>query len=120
MAKIKKKPNAVAKPRNHPDVGFTKKVEKSKGKGAKQVIQESERGATQKPSRVNMLSQGEALVGLSKGCTINMGNYQSAKIDCWISRVCPDNEKDIMDNLADIGIMLDEQIEYESSKLNED
>lgn|SRR3712207_2419047 len=117
MAKVLRK-----KVKNYEEVSKAVKIEKNLGKGKKEVLKDEEYQSdqTNRNNPVNMLKSGQAIVGLTKGCKINMGNYQSAKIDVWISRVCKDEDKAIMDNLADISIMLDEQLEFEQSKLMED
>jgi len=33
-------------------------------------------------------------VGLSRGLTVNLGNYESARIDCWCSRPCKAGEEE--------------------------
>lgn len=120
MAKIKKKVTSSDKVKNHPDVNKIVRIKKNRG-GVKDTIKEeeyrAEESTTNRSNPANMLRAGQALVGLSKGVTLNLGSYQSARIDCWVSRVCNDSEKDIMDNLAEISVILDEQIEYESDQL---
>lgn len=72
----------------------------------------------QKVNPVSSIPQGKTLVGLAKGTTLNMGNYQSARIDCWIVRVADDNEKSVMDALSDMSALIDEHIEYEVGNLD--
>ena len=38
-----------------------------------------------------------AQVGASAGLTINLGNYESARIDCWLSVPCTADDKEIAD-----------------------
>jgi hypothetical protein len=66
------------------------------------------------------LRAGQAIVGLSKGYSINLGNYESAKVSCWISKVSNDDETSVMDTMAEISGLLDEQLEFEIAELNAD
>lgn len=60
-----------------------------------------------------------ATVGLSKGITINLGNYESARISCWISKPCKNEDRVIMDTMAEVSSLLDEQLEFEVNELEE-
>jgi hypothetical protein len=65
-------------------------------------------------NRNNTLVKGEVRVGISKGCTLNMGNYQSARMDFWMERVVEDSEHAINNAYADmgeeLGSLIDEQV----------
>lgn len=65
----------------------------------------------------SMLPLNKSLVGISKGLTLNLGSYQSARIDCWMLDMCDSDDKAKMDKLAEMSQMLDEQIEYECSEV---
>ena len=60
----------------------------------------------------------EATVGLSKGYSFNMGNFESARINCWISVPCKNDDTEIMDTFARVSELLDEQIEFEANELD--
>lgn len=57
-------------------------------------------------------------VGFSKGYTINLGNYESARINCWVSKKVKDDERLVLDTMAEISSLIDEQLEYELDELN--
>lgn len=57
-----------------------------------------------------VLPEGKTLVGLSKGVTVNLGNYQSARIDCWISSICDDNQESIQAKINEISNMIDNNV----------
>lgn len=87
----------------------TKKMEITEEKGSEL---EEENNTSQ-----GMLQPNRMIVGLSKGITLNLGNYESAKISCWMSKNVPEEEKDIMNALNDISEMIDEQIQFEAEEL---
>ena len=64
--------------------------------------------------------EGYATVGLSLGCTLNMGDYQSARIDVFIQRNVPDTEEHIKDGIEEISEMLHSELERQSAILMED
>lgn len=68
-------------------------------------------------SRNNTLVAGEVRVGISKGATLNLGNYQSARIDFWMERVVNDNEHDITKAYAEMGEELDTLLEEEANSV---
>ena len=121
--KLAPKKPAVA-PVDHSDEGVKVSVDvtKKNDKGVKETVQKKgtfiEDVETENP--VSQLPEGKAIVGLSKGYTINLGGYESARINCWISRTSADNEIAIMNNMAEISNLLDEQLEFEISELKEE
>jgi len=68
-------------------------------------------------TRNNTLVAGEVRVGMSKGATLNMGNYQSARIDFWMERVVVDDQHSINQAYSDMGEELDSLIEQETDAL---
>lgn len=56
-------------------------------------------------------------VGMSKAMTVNMGNYESAKIGVWIERVVPDNDREEATAMTEISGRLDEYLKVEVSEL---
>lgn len=64
--------------------------------------------------------QGYASVSLAIGCTLNMGDYQSARIDAFIQRNVPDTDEDIRDAYSKIGDMLHSELERQSAILMDD
>lgn len=64
--------------------------------------------------------EGQATVGLSVGATLNMGDFQSARIDVFIQRSVPDNEEAIKDGLDEISELLHSEIERQSAILMDD
>ena len=106
-------------PKNHEEAHVDMVVEKREYDGSKTVLKE--KGAVQENENnpINTIQEGKSIVGLSKGLTINLQNYESARINCWISRVSNDDETAIMDNLVEISDMLDEQLQYEVDELTD-
>jgi hypothetical protein len=103
-------------PKNHDEVQSSYVVEKS-NYGTKETIKEKGTESENDVNPAGALPEGKSTVGLSKGITINLGNYESARINCWISRTVNEDEKSVMDALADISTMIDEQIEFESQEI---
>lgn len=90
---------------------------------SKQRVPVEEKGVEQADDQSNGvlgIPVGKTSVGLNKGYTINLGNYESAKISCWITRICDDNDVSVMDTLGEISQLIDEQIEFEISELKEE
>lgn len=63
------------------------------------------------------IKYNRALIGMSKGYSYNMGNYESAKITCSIKVPCKNTDEDIMDEMNRISELLDEQLEFEANEL---
>lgn len=57
-------------------------------------------------------------VGMSKGCTINMGDYQSFRVDCWVVDEVQSEEsiEEAYDRLSEV---IDKQIDLEVEKMND-
>lgn len=68
-------------------------------------------------TRNNTLIAGEVRVGMSKGATLNMGNYQSARIDFWMERVVEDTQHAVNKAYSDMTIELDQLIEDEADAI---
>ena len=104
-------------PKNHEEVHVNTIVEKREYDGSKTVVKE--KGAVQENENnpINTIQEGKAIVGLSKGLTINLQNYESARINCWISKVTNDDEISIMDTLVQISGMIDEQLQFEVDEI---
>jgi hypothetical protein len=58
-----------------------------------------------------------ATVGLSMGVTLNVGDYQSARVDLFISRNVPDNEKSIDKAIDEISTKILAEIENQTAQL---
>ena len=72
---------------------------------------------TKQGERNNTLAVGECRVGCSKGVTLNMGNYQSARIDFWMERVVEDNEHEKIKAYSEMVDCLDDLITQEVDSL---
>lgn len=107
-------------PTEHEEVNTAVVHEKREADGSKTVLKEKGIEQENDNNPIGTLPEGKAIVGLSKGLTVNLGNYESARVSCWISRVVNDNETEIMDNLVQISDMLDEQIQFEVDELTAD
>ena len=95
----------------------------TKGKGDnKEIIKEKGTllETLDKTQPMNSLEAGKAIVGLAKGITKNLGNFESARIDCWMVKTCDDDEKNCMDTLAEISNSLLEHLEFEVESLDLD
>lgn len=106
-------------PKNHEEAHVDMIVEKREYDGSKTVLKE--KGAVQEDENnpINTIQEGKSIVGLSKGLTINLQNYESARINCWISKVTNDDEVSVMDTLVQISEMIDEQLQYEVDEIEE-
>ena len=60
---------------------------------------------------------GLAVVGIGKGITLNMGDYQSARIDVFIQRTVEDDNEVIQATILEIDELLQEEIERQSELL---
>lgn len=118
MAGVKRVRRKTSTEIDHPEVNKNVKVTRAVGGGSEVILEEerkNDRLCGSRPS--NHISEDQAIVGLSKGCTRNMGNYESARIDVSLTVICKNNEVEIMNTLADISQKLDEQLEFEVSSL---
>lgn len=57
---------------------------------------------------------GTSIVGMSKGITKNMDNYESLRIDVWIA--VPTEDDDYSDKFEEISSLLDEVLDEEVSE----
>lgn len=123
MAKLKRKiPKAVEEKVNEVN---THVVKEKYDLDARAKVPVMEKGAEQSDDDNSATSTlglqvGKTSVGISKGYTVNLGNYESARISCWMTRICDDNEVAIMDTLGEISQLIDEQIEFETAELKEE
>ena len=51
----------------------------------------------------------QRIVGVSKGVTLNQGDYQSLRVDCWLSDTAKQGES-IEDAFQRVGAIVDEQL----------
>ena len=52
---------------------------------------------------------GHRSAGMSKGVTLNMGDYQSLRVDCWLSDTVKQGES-VEDAFQRVGAIIDEQL----------
>ena len=106
-------------PKKHEEANVDMVVEKREYDGSKTVLKE--KGAVQENENnpINTIQEGKSIVGLSKGLTINLQNYESARVNCWISKVTNDDEVSVMDTLVQISEMIDEQLQFEVDEIEE-
>jgi hypothetical protein len=107
------------KPKDHSNEGVNVSVEVTNNLEKTTKVKKGVMNEEPENNPTSSIRAGQAIVGLSKGYSINLGNYESAKVSCWISRVSNDDETAIMDNLAEISGLLDEQLEFEIAELGE-
>ena len=104
-------------PKNHEEAHVDMIVEKREYDGSKTIVKEKGVVQENENNPINTIQEGKAIVGLSKGLTINLQNYESARINCWISKVTNDDEVSIMDTLVQISGMIDEQLQFEVDEI---
>lgn len=114
MKKISKKPTVA-----------TKKVAVTKGKEKVREIEipisdnkEIQDGVPPK-SKLTNAPKGYASISLNIGCTLNMGDFQSARIDVFIQRNVVDTEETIKDGMNDISDILHDELARQSDLLGE-
>ena len=66
---------------------------------------------------IGKLNAGERKVGMSQGVTINMGNYESAKINIWIEQIIEDSDDIEAKTIANISKRLEEYLKAEVQQL---
>lgn len=100
---------------------LTKKVEVKNGK-PKEIpisdIKEIQDGVM--PTNVKYKENpplGYATIGLALGCTLNVGDYQSARIDVFIQRNVKDDDEIIRDEYQHMSEMLQIELERQSAIL---
>ena len=99
---IKRKPKAVEKEANVKEIkGITKDGD----------------GINEPAHEVMQINKGEQKIGLSKGVTVNTGNYESARINVWVERIIPEGEKERTKNLQELSEYLDDWLIVESKEL---
>lgn len=87
-------------------------IKKQTGKEV-EVIQESE----ESPRKVNK-PLASNVVGLNVGVTINLGDFQSLRIDCWASEELQPGE-DKVDKLVELTELIKEHINYVSQEMQD-
>lgn len=117
-----KKASVKAKDNSDKDVKVSLEVDKRNADGTKTT--ENVKGVVvdnvEDLDPISEIPDNTVVVGQSKGYTINLGGYESARINCWISKKTKDDEVAIMNTMAEISQLLDEQLEFEIEELNVD
>ena len=67
----------------------------------------------------NPTQQNETIVGLSVGTTLNMGSYESLRVDCWISDSVKSNES-LEEAYSRLRTVLSEQLTTTVNEYRED
>lgn len=122
MAVKKKLTKKVPKGVDHSEESVEVSVEVTKREVNGERTTTQIKGAISEDEELNPTEKANedlATVGLSKGITVNLGNYESARISCWISKPCKNDDKVMMDTMAEISTLLDEQLEFEVNELEE-
>ena len=63
---------------------------------------------------------GYATIGLALGCTLNVGDYQSARVDVFIQRNVKDDDDVIRDEYKKISEMLQVELERQAALIYHD
>lgn len=88
-------------------------IKKKVGREPEEVIQEG----AELPRKVNKPFSNNT-VGVNIGVTINLGDFQSLRIDCWASEDVKE-EQDKQKVLLELTNMVQEHIEYVANKMQE-
>jgi hypothetical protein len=75
------------------------------------------KGEVSQKGEVGGLTKNDCRIGLSKGMTVNLGNYESAKISVWMERVVENDPHIIDDNMENISNYLDDVLQAEVDEL---
>ena len=59
--------------------------------------------------------KADSYVGISKGVTVNMDNYESLRVDCWLS--IPLEDKTPTEKFMELSEIIQEQLEYEVTQI---
>lgn len=81
--------------------------------GEEKLIQEGK----ELPRKVDKPNSGNT-VGLNIGVTLNLGDYQSLRIDCWASEELQEGQ-DRQEKLIELTNMLQEHIYYVSDEMQD-
>lgn len=101
----------------------TKKLAITKGKKTEREIEipignpEVQDGINPKGKVSANVPLGYVTIGTQIGATINMGDFQSARIDVFIQRNVEDNDESIQEGLDDISDKLHEELSRQSELL---
>ena len=94
-------------------------VKKKIGKQKEEVIKAGnplDHSEKHKPMGNQLSNSNSPMVGMSKGVTKNMDNYESLRVDCWLSDVVQEKET-IEDAYNRISVIIVNQIEYEVERI---
>jgi hypothetical protein len=114
VAKIKKKPKAVVKTKKVNSKHVDKEIPVSEERDVQDGIMHTNTKVKEKPP------EGYATVGLALGATLNVGDYQSARIDVFIQRNVKDEDEVIETEYIKMGETLQKEIERQSAILLDD
>ena len=92
------------------------KVTTKKGRDPEKVIEEGkplDHALKQDPKNIEMDK-----IGLSKGVTVNLGDFQSVRVDCWLTTSL-ENGENTQQALDRIGKEIDGRIELEVNKVRD-
>lgn len=82
----------------------------------KKIGDKNDKGGNMREVLMRTPPDGFVTIGLSKGVTLNMGNYQSARIDAFLIKNVPNNEEAIEEGFNKIADVLDERLLIEMEK----
>lgn len=87
-------------------------VKKKVGKEPEEILKEGEL-----PTKINKSKETES-VGMSIGVTLNLGDFQSLRIDCWATENLTEGETK-EEKLINLTEVLKEHLEYVANEMQE-
>lgn len=84
---------------------------------AKQPVKLAEDEIAESSALPAELKVGTRRIGVSKGLTINLGNYESARISYWMERVIPDSDSECTKAIIEMSELVENALEEEAREL---
>ena len=84
---------------------------------AKLAVRSDEQEAVESSALPAELKPGTRRVGVSKGLTVNLGDYNSARVAFWMERVVPDTDEDFVSAVVEMSQLIEDAIQEEVEEL---
>lgn len=69
--------------------------------------------------KIDEINEGKAVISVSLGITVNMGDYESARLDLSLKKVVDDEDDEISQNFQAIYQMLEDEIVAQQEQISE-